>query len=691
MFLKAEPIWLTGRENELNCHAAFTCRTALSAPAEIYITAATYYRVWVNGKFLAFGPARAAKRYARVDILPLPAGECDIRIEVAGFACCSLSTAKTPSFLQAELRQGDHVIAYTGRDFAGFYAAGYVQAVQRYSIQRHFTEAYDHRVSDEPNEVSVINYRPIPLSRHVPYPYYGDVAVNEALLGGTLSFDASIRYQNEYSWREIPEGWGRFANEALPNSYTWLQRHHQFVTFRNRSLPLTLKEGEYAVFDFGQIEAGFIDVSWRAVTESDLCIYFAEYYEGDTFVLKNFHAHNVLEYFSAAGQEHRSLCFEPYTCRFVLITPKSGEVTVERVGLKSYTVDPDLLHYEVPADPALASICSAAKRTYAHNAVDIYMDCPSRERAGWLCDSYFTAKTEYALTGQTKVEDVFLENYRLFENEGDLPEGALPMCYPSDIMENHNKHFIPQWTMWYILELGEYILERGHEDQKEPFQKSIYGLLDFYKKYENEDGLLERLPSWNFVEWSSANDWTWDVNYPTNFLYAGVLETVWKLYGDEECLAKCRKVRERAIKASFNGTYFQDHSKRDENGVLRLQPQASQACQYYALLFGKPDMRAPEYAQLLDMILHKFDPDLPMNVPAIMDVNAFIGAYLRLEALLKLEEYELALTDVKKFFGSMDEKTKTLWENRTIKGSNDHGFASYALVVIQKALQGLGK
>ena len=27
------------------------------------------------------------------------------------------------------------------------------------------------------------------------------------------------------------------------------------------------------------------------------------------------------------------------------------------------------------------------------------MDCPSRERAGWLCDSYFTAKTEYVLTG----------------------------------------------------------------------------------------------------------------------------------------------------------------------------------------------------------------------------------------------------------------------------------------------------
>ena len=40
---------------------------------------------------------------------------------------------------------------------------------------------------------------------------------------------------------------------------------------------------------------------------------------------------------------------------------------------------------------------SGAIRTFAHNAVDLYSDCPSRERAGWLCDSYFSAKTEYCL------------------------------------------------------------------------------------------------------------------------------------------------------------------------------------------------------------------------------------------------------------------------------------------------------
>ena len=37
------------------------------------------------------------------------------------------------------------------------------------------------------------------------------------------------------------------------------------------------------------------------------------------------------------------------------------------------------------------------------------------------------------------------------------------------------------------------------------------------ERYENGEGLLQNLPSWNFVEWSKANTWVQDVNYPTNF------------------------------------------------------------------------------------------------------------------------------------------------------------------------------
>ena len=71
----------------------------------------------------------------------------------------------------------------------------------------------------------------------------------------------------------------------------------------------------------------------------------------------------------------------------------------------------------------------------------------------------------------------------------------------------------------------------------------------------------------------------------------------------------------------------------------------------------------------------------------IAEINAFIGAYLRLEALLKLKKYDILLRDIKELFGNMEKTTGTLWEYRQRHGSRDHGFASYALVAMMKGLK----
>ena len=49
------------------------------------------------------------------------------------------------------------------------------------------------------------------------------------------------------------------------------------------------------------------------------------------------------------------------------------------------------------------------------------------------------------------------------------------------------------------------------------------------------------------------------------------------------------------------------------------------------------------------------------------------------------------LQNIEGFFGKMEEYTETLWEYRQYKGSQDHGFASYVLVVIEEALKQLRK
>lgn len=148
-------------------------------------------------------------------------------------------------------------------------------------------------------------------------------------------------------------------------------------------------------------------------------------------------------------------------------------------------------------NPIHNEIHNVALRTFAHNAVDLFTDCPSRERVGWLCDSFFTGRAEYFLYGETPIEDAFLENYVLYKNDGSYPKGALPMCYPSDPYEEGV--FIPQWNIWYVLEVCEYLNERRPDMDREIFKPSVMGVVSFLERYENADGLLENLPSWNFV------------------------------------------------------------------------------------------------------------------------------------------------------------------------------------------------
>ena len=71
-FQKAGPVWFEGLETEKNITGGlYAC---LEDPAEtVTLTVATsgFYRVFVNGNFVHYGPARCAHGYYRVDELPL--------------------------------------------------------------------------------------------------------------------------------------------------------------------------------------------------------------------------------------------------------------------------------------------------------------------------------------------------------------------------------------------------------------------------------------------------------------------------------------------------------------------------------------------------------------------------------------------------------------------------------------------
>ncbi len=688
-FLKSKPMWAKGEENTMNYHLILKAVADDTADLTLYITATYTYRLSVNREFVAYGPARTAKGYARVDEISLDkfgGAPAEIVIEVSGYNCCSYVCAKQAPLVVAELRRGDEVLLKTD-DFRTYKSCRRVVEVERYAGQRHFTEVYDERNGDIFAEVNKVELAEVDigikfLPRHVLYPEYSVVSARNCKHFGSFEYNPDYDRNRFKGIFDPNKEWGRFEQDEIKHSPFLFVRQQKLIhKTSDIRYPVIVKAGEYAVFDLEMLYAGFLNWDITANEESDVVIAFSEMCFDCDFDFTSLNARNVIEQLLPAGMHKESYSFEPYTARFVAFFVKEGSVTVNGFSMRTYEHTFKGARPYRGHDKELGEIYNAAIRSFAHNAVDLYTDCPSRERAGWLCDSYFSGKAEMELFGTHIVEDNFLENYVLYKNEGILPEGALPMCYPADSVTGENDKFIPQWNLWYVLEVADYLTNRNPKADKESFRPGVMGVLSFFKSYENEEGLVERLPSWNFVEWSTANEWVWDVNYPTNFLYSEALTQTAKVFDLPELADKAKKIREKAIELSFDGEVFCDHAVRNDEGVLINQPHFSEAAQYYAALFGGIDIYDAKYEKLLSHIregFKNFNKDNKEFVP----VNAFMGFYLRMEYLMRHGEKALLENDIKDFFSQTAKHTQTLWEHKYRNGSYDHGFASYVALAI---------
>ena len=148
MFKQAKAIFIKGGNDGINNFANFRAKIYCNDNVKIRITANYFYKLFVNEKFVAFGPARSGYCHSRVDEINLDSylkeGENVIDVIVAGYNCKSISTCKDVSFLTAEVYSNNEVIAYTGNSsFKCYEIPSRIKEVYRYSKQRHFTEVID--------------------------------------------------------------------------------------------------------------------------------------------------------------------------------------------------------------------------------------------------------------------------------------------------------------------------------------------------------------------------------------------------------------------------------------------------------------------------------------------------------------------------------------------------------------------
>ena len=688
----ARPVWPESFDGLPNENVRFAASfEADGRPLVLKATGATQYKIRLDGETIGWGPARAPEGWARVSEIPLVVekGRHELVFEVSGYNVRSLyCNIPQPAYLQAELVDADgKVLAATGKDgaFAATWISSRHRKTARFSLQRGFVEcwtfpeknekAFD--LSERPAKRLTVRRAPEPdLSVIWPLKAVGEVSVRH-------DPDADAK-----QWEYVTETSANPSNGYSVAEQVWdaYRKSQQFVALEeirpvSDENKLLLKSGVRLRFDGGIEKTGFVRMKVKAVKPGKLWLNWSELLVGgkvNAFKMRN--ADISVWEFTEPG-EYEIETMEPYALRYHEATAEKGEFELSEVSVRLLE-SPEVAAANLPrtGDAELDEVFAAARNTLAQNALDTFMDCPGRERAAWLCDSFFSAKGFFALTLSTKVEKDFLENWLLPDSFGDLPEGMLPMTYPSSATSGS---FIPNWAMWYVLQLEDYQKRSGDLAFVDAMKPRMAKLLRFFRQYRNSDGLLENLPSWVFIEWSAANEYVQDVNYPANMTWAGVLEAFGRMYGDAEATAEAAKVRKAVFTQSFNGRFFRDHAKRWSDGSLTVMPECTETCQDYALFFRFGNKTTPGdwYRTVLDR-LGGARPYGSGVLPEISKSAPFIGDVLRILALSELGEKEILKRDLKAFYLAQARRTGTLWETEKEIHSNCHGFAGVVASLI---------
>lgn len=687
-------VWAEGQKNQMNRAFAFVLDLGKKQMGEICLSAASCYKVIADGKLMGFGPNRTAHGYARAAVYPFNAQY--ITVEVQSHFVHNFCWVKREPFFACVLKT-ESGKEYFAEDFNCFALSDRVQKVRRYSFQRGFCETYINekdrtalyfckpqnafpRVKTEKAEL------PHLLPSETLNPALSEIFAEKVIDSGYCKTSPEIAVyvdRTETLIGTVIEGfkrgeWQDFSTDEISR-----------ITYLSGA-----KSGDYAyeTLDFSRIVTGIVEVEIIAGNAGEVFFVFDEILSDEKLkTIKPFRGDtaNVFKWtVKKAGVYHLS-AFEPYAFRYANVITSAG--VKANVKVRAYeNPEAGKMLFECD-DKKIEQIMEAARHTFAHNAVDLLTDCPSRERAGWLSDSFFSSVAERVFTGDNKVERAFLQNYILADKSGH-PKGMIPRCYPADYYEEDG--FIPNWSLWYILEIYKYFTQYGYDETVEKSRANVEGILNYFVDFENEFGVLEDLKGWIFVEWSAANnsDHINGINVPSNACYYASLLAAAKVYGIKGLKEKAEKVKDYLLKNAYVDGFFVDNLIRNEKGDIIPTENYTETCQYYMFFFKCADKHT--HKELFDKMLNEYgksDSSASGGNPVkkqLTPSNMIYGVYMRLELLMREQKRVELLNECVRYFYDMTQKTGTLWENNTASASCDHGFASYVSRFIIYALFG---
>ena len=196
------------------------------------------------------------------------------------------------------------------------------------------------------------------------------------------------------------------------------------------------------------------------------------------------------------GGEHRS--WSPLWWRAWRYMQLDVQTADEPVAIESLRARFSGYPFQVRAtiessDPVLARLWEVGTRTARVNAHETYMDCAYWEQLQYIGDTRIQALISYVEFGDDRLARQALAAY----DDSRIAEGLSQSRYPSALPQ-----VIPTFSLLWIGMLHDIWLYRPDDGSLAAWVPHTRSVIAWYARHLRADGLLGRMPWWNFGDWT---------------------------------------------------------------------------------------------------------------------------------------------------------------------------------------------
>ena len=623
--------------------------TLETKPESMYlrISADTRYKLYVNGEFVEFGPAKGDQRIWYVDaveIAPwLHEGPNVIAVEVLRYPLAYRSgnfgmvrTATAGLFVEGDIIADE---SWKCREVMGFKilreSPGFapLMVLEEYNAegweQNWKTSDYDDSqwVNTRPYNVMEINEascpgdlspRPIPYLTKIPRQFTGVVPKYD---------DVTIT-----NWSAVLKGKGSITVPAGTTHTIELNAGEEMCGY----LSMRLQGGKGTTIKILGSE-GYVQKEMHPngmdPVKKDRCDWVNGYLDGYTDI------YHVAGY----GREGEEEVYEPFwfrTFRFVQleVTAADADCVITGFDYKETGYPLDVKTSVSASDPSFAGIWDISMRSLRRCMHETYEDCPFYEQLQYAMDSRSQILYTYMTSGDDRLARQCMDDFR----RSQRADGMINCCYP-----HWGPNIIPGFAIYYIMMVYDHMMFFGDKKLIKKHLGAIDGILEYFDNHLEARGIVGKTGGhiseryWSFIDWSVP--WGPTVGTPPaglrgpitmeSFLYIYGLQHAAKLcdYMGRADTAQEYRGRAAAVQQAIN-TYC-----RDEEGFYLDSPgirDYSQHCQVFAVLTDTVPLE--EGRKLVLASLENQEKFAQCTVAAMFYLFRAlekIGAYERTEAL----------------------------------------------------------